>query len=230
MVHPEEKTNFILALETATEVCSVAVSKNGVCFAEKNISKPNAHGSILTVFIEDILKENDLHVNDLSAIAYSSGPGSYTGLRIGLSVAKGICYGAELPLIAITTLEHMASNFPEEYCFPMIDARRMEVYGALIQNGRFIIEPFACIVDEYKWDEILFNNQVRFIGNGAPKSKQILQKFQNAIFEDDYLVSARSLSEMAYTKLIRNEFVDLAYSVPFYLKEANVTVAKKKGL
>jgi len=151
-------------------------------------------------------------------------------LRIGLSVTKGICFGSNLPLIAITTLEHMASNFPNEYCFPMIDARRMEVYGALLKNGNFVVEPFACIVDGYNWDALLADKNIFFIGNGATKSKPVLQKFPNAVFADDYRISAKSLSEMAYIKFTKGEFENLAYHVPFYLKEANITVAKKRIL
>lgn len=226
----EVKNNFILCLETATEVCSVAISKNGTCIAEKNVSEQNAHGSVLTVLIEQILKENNLSVKDLSAVAYSSGPGSYTGLRIGLSVAKGICYGLNIPLIAITTLEHMSYTFTNEYCFPMIDARRMEVYGALLYQGEFVIDPFACIVDEFNWDSLSAGEKIFFIGNGVSKSKPILQKYENVVFDDSYKISARTLAEAAFHKFINKQFEDLAYHVPFYLKEANVTEAKKRIL
>jgi tRNA threonylcarbamoyladenosine biosynthesis protein TsaB len=226
------ENKYILCIETATEVCSVALSKAGICIAEKSITEANVHGSILTVFIEDILKEAELKISDLSAIAYSSGPGSYTGLRIGLSVAKGLCFGVGLPLIEVSTLQHLCSeNLKEgEYYFPMIDARRMEVYAALLDSkNNFVIEPFACIVDEFNWESLLHNKQVCFIGNGMPKSLPILELFPNARF-DKSILSAGSMSGIAYRKFLLGELADLAYSVPFYLKEANVTEAKKKSL
>lgn len=226
-----EANNIILCLETATEVCSVAISVAGKCIAEKSVNEVNAHGSILTVLIETILKENDLKFADLSAVAYSSGPGSYTGLRIGLSVAKGICYGMSIPLIDVSTLQHIASTQQAPYCFPMIDARRMEVYGALLDaNNEFEMESFACIVDKYNWTDILSDRKVCFLGNGMAKSKEILSQFPNAIFIDNYMVSASSICKIADDKFNNKQFADLAYHVPFYLKEANVTEAKKKSL
>jgi tRNA threonylcarbamoyladenosine biosynthesis protein TsaB len=226
------ENKYILCIETATEVCSVALSKSGRCIAEKSITEANVHGSILTVFIEDILKEEQLKISDLSAIAYSAGPGSYTGLRIGLSVAKGLCYGAGLPLIEVSTLQHLCSeNMNDgEYYFPMIDARRMEVYGALLDSkNQFVIEPFACILTEFDWESLLNNKQVCFIGNGMPKALPILEKFPNIRF-DQRVLSAATMSGIAYQKFLKHNWSDLAYSVPFYLKEVNVTEAKKKSL
>jgi tRNA threonylcarbamoyladenosine biosynthesis protein TsaB len=225
--------NFILCLETATEVCSVALSESGRPIAEKSIREANAHGSILTVLIEEILKEARLKFSDLSAVAYSDGPGSYTGLRIGLSVAKGICYGSNVPLIAVSTLQHMSYGLDTTSVlhFPMLDARRMEVYGALLDTDhRFLIDPFACIVDAYNWEELLKDREVCFFGNGMAKSKELLSAFTNASFDDDYLISANTICPVAEEKLNAHQFTNLAYHVPFYLKEANVTVAKKKML
>lgn len=236
---------IILCIETATEVCSVALSKSGVCIAEKSIKEPNVHGTLLTVLIVDILKENHLSFSDLSAVAYSDGPGSYTGLRIGLSVAKGICFGtkntnefkgvpgANIPLIAISTLQHIAANPTKKDCFyfPMLDARRMEVYGALLnKENNFIQEPFSCIVDTYNWEELLSDKKVCFLGNGVAKSKEILNAFPNAMFEEGYTISASSICGLADKKFKEKQFADLAYHVPFYLKEANVSVSKKKAL
>ncbi len=225
-----EANNIILCLETATEVCSVAISVDGKCIAEKNVNEINSHGTQLTVLVENILQENNLKFTDLSAVAYSSGPGSYTGLRIGLSVAKGICYGVNIPLIDVSTLQHIASTQPAPYCFPMIDARRMEVYGALLDsNNEFEIKPFACIVDTYDWGSLLKDRTICFMGNGMPKSKEILGKFPNAQFVDD-IISATSICKIANDKFNSKQFADLAYHVPFYLKEANVTEAKMKSL
>lgn len=226
----EGKSNFILCLETTTEVCSVSISKSGECLAVKNVNELNAHGTILTVLIEDILKENQLKFSDLSAVAYSSGPGSYTGLRIGLSVAKGICFGTGIPLIAVSTLQHMVYSQGPGFFFPMLDARRMEVYGAMLKNAEFIIEPFSCIVPEYNWSELLSDKKIYFLGNGMAKSKEILSEFKNASFIDDYAISAVSMCSLAESKYNKSDFVDLAYHAPFYLKEANVTEAKKKPL
>lgn len=224
------KNNVILCIETTTEVCSVSIGKSGECIAVKSVNEQNAHGTVLTVLIENILEENNLAIKDLSAVAYSSGPGSYTGLRIGLSVAKGICFGAGIPLIAVSTLQHIASTQDFEYVFPMLDARRMEVYGALMEGESFIIEPFSCIVNEYNWDELLSEKTIYFLGNGMPKSKEILSAIKKAHFVDDYIISAASMCSLAETHYTKQDFVDLAYHAPFYLKEANVTEAKKKLL
>ena len=225
--------NYILCIETSTEVCSVAISTPSACLAEKSIAEPNVHGTLLTVLIEDILKENQLSFHDLSAVAYSNGPGSYTGLRIGLSVAKGICYGLNIPLIAIPTLQHIAAanTVKGALCFPMLDARRMEVYAALLDEELdFITEPFACIVDTYDWTMLPPNKKICFAGNGVAKSKSILQHIPNAYLAEEYVISARSIGPLAQQKLQQKQFADLAYHVPFYLKEAHVTVAKKKIL
>jgi tRNA threonylcarbamoyladenosine biosynthesis protein TsaB len=227
-----EKNRWILCIETATEVCSVALSSSGKCIAEKSITEQGSHSTQLTVFIESLLKENDVNIEDLSAVAYSSGPGSYTGLRIGLSVAKGICFGAGIPLIEVSTLLHLASTIQGDVLrFPMIDARRMEVYGALINaQGEFIQPPFACIVDEYNWEEILKDQEICFIGNGVEKSTTILSAFPNASFAKNNQLSAASICPLADKKMLAGEFADLAYHVPFYLKDANVTASKKKML
>jgi tRNA threonylcarbamoyladenosine biosynthesis protein TsaB len=209
----------------------VALAHNGVCLAEKSVDVPNSHGSILTVLIEDILKENQVKFTDLAAVAFSNGPGSYTGLRIGLSVAKGICYGMQIPLIPVSTLQHMAATQAGRCCFPMIDARRMEVYGALYNaSNECILPPFACIVDNYNWQEVFTQNEVCFIGNGMLKSKKILEVFPQAVFNESYIISAASMCMLAYQQYLRNDVGSLAYHVPFYLKEANVTEAKNKGL
>lgn len=227
----ETKNRFILCIETATEVCSVALSRSGKCIAEKTIVEQGAHSSQLTVLIESLLKENNISIKDLVAVAYSSGPGSYTGLRIGLSVAKGICYGASIQLIEVSTLLHISSIVTENMIrFPMIDARRMEVYSAIVgANNEFIEPPFACLVEEYNWKELLQDQKVCFVGNGVEKSRSILSQFPNAILNTQSISSA-TICAMADKKFIAGEFVDLAYHVPFYLKDANVSPAKKKLL
>jgi len=227
------ENRLILCIETSTEVCSVALSSSGNCITEESVSEPNAHGTRLTCMIEAILAENHLAIDDLHAVAYSHGPGSYTGLRIGLSVAKGICFGSNKPLISIPTLQHLAlgSIVPADYYFPMIDARRMEVYGALVNSqGSFELQPFACIVDTYNWAELLAQKKICFVGNGVQKSKPILQSFKNATIADDYVISAASMCKLADGKFQQGDITDLTTEVPFYLKEANVTVSKKSGI
>jgi tRNA threonylcarbamoyladenosine biosynthesis protein TsaB len=225
-------SRYILCIETATEVCSVAIADSGKVIAEKTLSEANVHGSLLTVFIEEALKSAGIQFKNLSAVAYSCGPGSYTGLRIGLSVAKGICYGSDLPLIEVQTLQHMVSELNKfDYYFPMIDARRMEVYGALLNaDHEFLLNPFACIVDAYLWDNLLNDKKICFLGNGMHKSRNILNRFPNAFFLSDYALSAATMAAIADKKFNEKEWADLAYSVPFYLKEANVTEAKKKSI
>jgi tRNA threonylcarbamoyladenosine biosynthesis protein TsaB len=227
----ETRSKFILCIETATEVCSVALSHLGICIAEITIVEQGAHSSQLTVLIESLLKEKKITIKDLSAVAYSNGPGSYTGLRIGLSTAKGICYGANIPLIEVSTLLHISSIVSENVIrFPMIDARRMEVYAAVVGgNNEFIEPPFACLVEEYDWKGLLENQRVCFVGNGVEKSKPILSQFPNGSFHTQ-TISAATLCAMANKKFVAGEFADLAYHVPFYLKDANVSPAKKKLL
>jgi len=228
----EVKNNYILCIETSTEVCSVAISHSGICLAVKSITEQGAHSTQLTPMIESILLENKLSIKDLSAVAYSSGPGSYTGLRIGLSVAKGICFGNEIPLISISTLQHISTlnTQPGTLSFPMIDARRMEVYAALIDDGNNFMEaPFACILNEFNWNSLPNNKTIYCIGNSNKKAVEILSTYSNFQFIDAH-ISASTMCSIAEKKLTELTITDLAYEVPFYLKEANVSPAKKKLL
>ncbi len=228
----ETKNNYILCIETATEVCSVAISQSGICLAVKSINEQGIHGTQLTPMIESILKENNLTMKDLSAVAYSSGPGSYTGLRIGLSVAKGICFGNEIPLLSIPTLQHLSNmnSHAGSLSFPMIDARRMEVYAALVDDSNnFIMNPFACILDEYNWNNLPSDKSIYCIGNANKKAKEILSIYPHFQFIDTP-ISASTMCNIAEKKWDTGSFADTAYEVPFYLKEANVSPSKKKLL
>lgn len=228
----EVKNNYILCIETTTEVCSVAISHNGICIAVKTIAEQGAHGTQLTPMIESILKENNLKMMGLSAVAYSHGPGSYTGLRIGLSVAKGICFGNDIPLISIPTLQHISSlnTTPGSFSFPMIDARRMEVYAALLDDqNNFIQPPFACILDEYDWSSLPNEIDIYCMGNSNKKAIEILSAYPKFQFIDSP-ISASTMCVLAEKKFTAMDTADLAYEVPFYLKEANVSPAKKKLL
>lgn len=227
----------ILNIDTATEVCSVAISIDGKLFFEKIETKGPSHAVLLGAFVKesiDLLRKEGIN---LDAVSISCGPGSYTGLRIGVSEAKGICYGLGIPLIAIDTLKIMAlsmrmvCNNDEAYLYcPMIDARRMEVYDAIYDSKlNMIRSTSADIIDESSFGDLLYYQKIVFAGNGANKCKTLLSS-DNALFLDDIYPKASdmiSLSDAAYTS---NEFVDVAYFEPFYLKEFVATTPKNKVL
>jgi len=225
---------LILNIESSTSVCSVCLAENGKKIAGKETNEQNAHSKILTVFIEDIFKELNIKVKDTDAVAVSKGPGSYTGLRIGVSAAKGIAYGAGIPLISVNTLQNMAwgakQNFNKENNIlfaPMIDARRMEVYSQLFDyNLNPTNEITAKIIDENSFSEELKTPKIYFFGDGAAKCKNIISH-KNAVFIDDLHPSADymiSYSEQAFNE---KNFEDLAYFEPFYLKNFIATIPKK---
>lgn len=225
---------LILNIETATEVCSVAISKEGETVALLENTEGLQHASLLTVLIEKIFNESDYAIEDLDAVAVSMGPGSYTGLRIGVSAAKGIAYAGDLPLIAISTLQAMAlgvANSQEitenTWLCPMIDARRMEVYTAFFDsNNEQKKEISADIIDETSYQDELNKRKIVFFGNGAAKCKGKI-KSGNALFIDDVKCSAKDLSELSYKAYTNKDFVDVAYFEPFYLKDFVATVPRK---
>ncbi len=233
---------LILNIETATEICSVALSneKGLVDFRENNEGK--SHASLLTMFVEDILKKNNILPNHLDAVAVSAGPGSYTGLRIGVSAAKGLCYGIDRPLISVSTLQCLAYGFVnqmlddkiKEYkdalLCPMIDARRLEVYTALFDmNGNFQSEITAQIIDESSYNQVLKSKKVLFFGNGSDKCKTVL-KNDNAIFFNGFYPSARDMVKLSQKEFLARNFKDVAYFEPYYLKEFVATTPKNKVL
>ena len=214
----------LLAIETSTEICSVALSKNNECMAMVEDNRENSHAEKILLFIDSVLKQTGLKINELNAVCISEGPGSYTGLRIGTSSAKGLCDALDIPLIAVSTLQGMAWGAREQmpdyelYC-PMIDARRMEVYAAVYNHRLEIIENISNIIlDEQTYSNFLSNNKVVFSGNGTTKFLPILSKNSNAIFCNTK-TSAKYLLELGYKKYIEQNFTDLAYFEPFYLKE-----------
>lgn len=231
---------LLLHIETSTAVCSVALGKDGDLLALKETKEGMKHASHLTVFIGNILKENNFTPADLDGVAISMGPGSYTGLRIGVSTAKGICYGANLPLIAINTLQAMTKplldntdvlaqiNNPEKayYC-PMIDARRMEVYTAFFNNKTELIGDISAdIIDENSYSNELSEREIVFFGDGSSKCKEVI-KSKNGIFLDSITTSAIGMIELAEIKFQNQEFEDVAYFEPFYLKDFVATTPKK---
>jgi tRNA threonylcarbamoyladenosine biosynthesis protein TsaB len=232
----------ILNIETATEVCSVTLARDGEILAEKESLEGLNHSRLLTIFIDEIFRENNFDPAQLDAVAVSKGPGSYTGLRIGVSVAKGLCYSLGIPLIAVGTLDalgkyaaHNAENYIQGienledalFC-PMIDARRMEVYTAVFNRKGEKIEPvYAKIIDENSFTEYLNQHPVLFFGNGAEKCKPELTH-PNAVFSGPLKASARFMIKLAEEKYNNNDFEDVAYFEPFYLKNFIATVPKNK--
>ena len=224
---------IILHIETSTNICSVAVSENGQCLFSKSDSEGMNHAALLSVFIAEAMEFLKSTSKKPDAVAVSSGPGSYTGLRIGVSTAKGLCYGLDIPLIAVSTLEVLTANALQItettanslFC-PMIDARRMEVYAAIYnQEGIIQREISADIIDENSYSEILESHSVYFFGNGAEKCKATLTN-ANARFIDGMYPLAENMIVLAEKAYNENKFVDVAYFEPFYLKEFYTTAAK----
>jgi len=234
----------ILHIETATQVCSVALSADGNIIQARETCDKNSHSTTITVFIEEIMKAAGMPFTELDAVAVSMGPGSYTGLRIGVSTAKGICFAVDKPLIAVGTLQSMAAGAiiemesllketpsqPILLC-PMIDARRMEVYNGLydinLQPARDIR---AEIINESSFSKELDQNQVWFFGDGADKCKPVLGNHPNARFIDNFQLSASFMVKLAEERFHRSEFEDVVYFEPYYLKDFIPGVPKVKGL
>ena len=225
---------LILQLETSTTSCSVALSFNGETIALKEVNERNAHASNLTLFIEEVMLSAGKTMPDLDAVAVSMGPGSYTGLRIGVSTAKGLCYGLDIPLIAINTLEAMAYGYrmidtseSKLFC-PMIDAKRMEVYSAVYDaNLKEVLPVEARIIDAASFSGILSTHQIVFFGDGAMKCKEVLSEAKNAVFVPDFNNSAKDMSKLAYQKYLEKQFEDVAYFEPYYLKDFLIIEPKK---
>ncbi|WP_324720015.1 tRNA (adenosine(37)-N6)-threonylcarbamoyltransferase complex dimerization subunit type 1 TsaB [Salinimicrobium sp. HB62] len=214
---------MILCIETATTNCSVALGKNGKLLALKeDYSKSYSHAERLHIFIEEILKENEVQAKDLSAIAVSKGPGSYTGLRIGVSAAKGFCFALDLPLISVPTLKSFALQVKQEkdgFIIPLLDARRMEVYSAgFTSENRQVFDTRAEILTPDSFSKYLENAAVTFIGNGVEKFRNICDH-PNATFIEDRLPSAAEMLILAEEKLQKKKFEDVAYFEPYYLKD-----------
>lgn len=224
-------STLILNIETATTNCSVSLSRNGETIVLKEDYNDNySHAERLHVYIDAVLKEVGVTQEDLSAIAVSKGPGSYTGLRIGVSAVKGLCFALDKPLISIPTLEALAHQVTLEngVVIPMIDARRMEVYSAIFDaNYNQIRETQAQILDDNAFASYLEKGKVYFIGNGVEKTKTIINH-PNAIFIEDKLPSANEMSALTFNKFQNDDFEDVAYFEPYYLKDFVALKPKKK--
>ena len=226
----------IILIETSTALCSVALAENGTVTAYRESSAPKAHASLTAVFVQEVLADRGLSLNDCDAVCVSMGPGSYTGLRVGVSTAKGLCFGSGKPLLAVGTLDTLVAqaltpaeteaNGEYRYIVPMIDARRMEVYAAVFKNGRQITETAPAIIDENSYAEYLEQGPVLFIGDGAGKCADVI-KHPNAHFCQCH-PKASSMLSPAVEAFRNGEFKDVAYFEPFYLKDFVATVSKKK--
>lgn len=228
----------ILNIETSTRVCSVALAVDGKVAAIKESNTKNSHAEQITLFCEAVVKEVGITFQDLDAVAVSKGPGSYTGLRIGVSTAKGYCFAIDKPLISVGTLKAIAagmitkSKSPNDYLFcPMIDARRMEVYAALFDGGlNEVRKTAAVIVDENSFTDLLSTNKIIFAGDGAPKCSEVLSHQKNAIIKDDFNPSAAFMANLSEQKFNQQNFEDVAYFEPFYLKDFVAGIPRVKGL
>lgn len=231
---------MILCLETATPVCSVALNDGCCTIALRETEGQNAHSEKITNFIREVMETARIDYGQLDAVAVSKGPGSYTGLRIGVSTAKGICYAADLPLMAIDTLEAMAYGMNaklgsqvagNDLFVPMIDARRMEVYAAIFDaNLTKIKDTEAMVIDENSFEELKQNHRLWLFGDGAPKLSKLFENQPNISIIDGFKPSAAYMLPLAEKALKQQDFVDVAYFEPFYLKDFVAGKPHVKGL
>ena len=221
----------ILNLETATTNCSVSLAKDGETIAIKEHNTPNySHSEQLHVFIQEVLKEAAVSFSDIDAVAVSKGPGSYTGLRIGVSAAKGLCFSLDIPLISIPTLESLAQQSKSKdvnFIIPLLDARRMEVYSQVFDGRKQAIrETLAEIIDENSFSEYADKGNVLLIGSGAEKCKDLLTS-PNFIYDLSAVPSTDNMAVLSFKKFRASDFENLAYFEPYYLKDFIIQTKKK---
>ncbi|MEM9681519.1 MAG: tRNA (adenosine(37)-N6)-threonylcarbamoyltransferase complex dimerization subunit type 1 TsaB [Bacteroidota bacterium] len=213
---------IILCLETSTTNCSVSVSNNEEILAIKELNTDGySHAESLHVFISEVLDQADIEFSTLDAIAVSKGPGSYTGLRIGVSAAKGLCFALNIPLISTSTLKALALQLQikDGFVVPMLDARRMEVYSAVYDAQNNLVRDIqAQIIDGHSFTTELNERQVYFLGSGVKKSQEVIQH-KNAVFITGKLPSSKQMVSLAYEKYKKSDFEDVAYFEPYYLKD-----------
>lgn len=231
---------MILCLETATPVCSVALNDNCCTIALRETEGQNAHSEKITNFIREVMEVGKIDYTQLDAVAVSKGPGSYTGLRIGVSTAKGICYAADLPMMAIDTLEAMAYGMKaklgsqmgeNDLLIPMIDARRMEVYAAIFDAKlNKINDTAALVIDENSFEDLRKDHHLWLFGDGASKLKKTFENQPNISIVEGFKPSAAYMLPLAEKALRNHDFVDVAYFEPFYLKDFIAGKPHVKGL
>jgi tRNA threonylcarbamoyladenosine biosynthesis protein TsaB len=229
------QSQLLLALETSTTVCSVALYIGDQMLGSSELRIEKSHSSHITVMMEQLVDNCGYQLEDLSAIAISGGPGSYTGLRIGTSTAKGLCYALNIPLIEVSTLYSLAAQAikytpnANRFLFcPMLDARRMEVYTCVLRHDLEEVEPITpVILNEETLKDLLKDNTIVFFGSGAEKFKSLMIDNGNALFIDGVVPSAIPVGELALEKYKQQAFEDVAYYEPFYLKDVYITSASK---
>ena len=227
---------MILSIDTSTEICSVAIHNSGELLAQRTHAIQRSHASVITLLIEEVVKESDTALQDLKAVAISKGPGSYTGLRVGVSTAKGLCYGLKKPLIAIPTLQAMALEIresqellPDSLLCPMIDARRMEVFCEIFNMQLETVQKTAAVIlGEDSFGELLQQHPIYFFGNGSDKFKDVPTQTGQAYFIEDISPAAHRIGQLAWQAFQKKQFEDVAYFEPFYLKDFVGTVPKKR--
>jgi tRNA threonylcarbamoyladenosine biosynthesis protein TsaB len=229
---------MVICIETATNICSVALCSSAGLISLRESNDLRSHASTLTVFIDEIMKENGLRVKELEAVAVGRGPGSYTGLRIGVSVAKGMAYAASIPLVAIdTTLsmfwgmsgkaDRITGDEANTLFCPMIDARRLEVYHAIYDSHCNVIKTISAeIINEDSFSDIPESKGIIFFGDGASKCKEIIKR-KNVYFADDFRISASHMQKPVYQAVDIKHFEDVAYFEPFYLKDFITSIPRK---
>lgn len=228
----------ILALETSSAVCSVALYQEDKLLAFSELQIEKSHSSHITIMVSQVLANSNLTLTDVSAVAVSGGPGSYTGLRIGSATAKGLCYGLAIPLIEVSTLHALAYELiqvtpdAKRYLFcPMIDARRLEVYTCLLDADlREQVSIAPVILSETLHQDYLVKQPIIFCGSGTAKFQKMIGHFSNALFVTTVSVSAKSIGALALLKFSKQQFADVAYYEPYYLKEAYITARTKANL
>lgn len=214
---------LILNIETSTTLCSVSIAKAGVILASKEVNEGYTHAENLHVFIEEVLAKAGKSVKDLNAVAVGSGPGSYTGLRIGVSAAKGLAYSLQIPLIALNTLQTMTAVAVQQnnsnvlFC-PMLDARRMEVYTAIFDKDLNTVKETSAQILPEALSFFETGKSICFFGDGMPKCKELLSQIPNSLFIEGIVPSASGLAQLSYQKQLKGQFEDVAYFEPFYLK------------
>jgi tRNA threonylcarbamoyladenosine biosynthesis protein TsaB len=230
---------LILYLETATKICSVALARDEKLLGLRETAVSNSHSELITVFIQEILSETGSVINEIDAVAVSKGPGSYTGLRIGVSTAKGLCYSLDKPLISVSTLQAMAFgallNFPEidseTIICPMLDARRMEVYYALFDSRLHEIKPdSAAIITENYFSDFPDDKKLMLFGDGAEKCASLFKGMPGITVIQDFSISARYMIQPGFDKYKGQKFEDVAWFEPFYLKDFIAGKPNVKGL
>ncbi|WP_281631167.1 tRNA (adenosine(37)-N6)-threonylcarbamoyltransferase complex dimerization subunit type 1 TsaB [Flavobacterium luteolum] len=222
--------SFILNIETATKNCSVSIAKDGQTIVCSELADEGySHAEKLHVFIEEVIAKAGISVHELKAVAVSQGPGSYTGLRIGVSAAKGLCYALNIPLIAVDTMQTLASQagVADGKIVPMLDARRMEVYSAVFNSDLTLERAIkAEIIDENSFQE--YTDKLYFVGDCADKCKPVLTKDNFVFLENIKYPSAQAMSKISFDKYQKSDTVDVAYFEPYYLKDFIITAPSKK--